>query len=74
MSSLYTHRYDAVDRLRLGAMPLVVLSIEQPWGPLRHYNKVWNALHADLARLSSRGVHRVVVGSGHEIQIENHRP
>lgn len=70
MSSLYTHRYDGVDHLRLGATPLVVLSIEKPWGTLTNYNKVWNALHADLAHLSSRGVHRIVEGSGHEIQID----
>lgn len=70
MSSLYTHRYDDVDHLRLGAMPLVVLSIEAPWGELTNYNKVWNALHADLARLSSRGAHRIVEGSGHVIQLD----
>jgi pimeloyl-ACP methyl ester carboxylesterase len=78
MSSLYTHRYDSADHQRLGAMPLVVLSIEHPWNtgtPAgvrldRSYGKIWNALHADLARLSSRGVHRVVKGSGHEIQLD----
>ena len=31
MSSVYTHRYDSVDHRRLGAMPLVVLSIENAW-------------------------------------------
>jgi pimeloyl-ACP methyl ester carboxylesterase len=70
VSSIYTHRYDGVDHLRLGAMPLVVLSIEKPWGTLNKYNKVWNALHADLARLSSRGVHRIIKGSGHHIQLD----
>ncbi len=70
MSSLYTHRYDGVDHLQLGAMPLVVLSIEKPWGNLNNYNQVWNALHADLAHLSSRGVHRIIKGSGHEIQLD----
>jgi pimeloyl-ACP methyl ester carboxylesterase len=70
MSSLYTHRYDSVDHLQLGAMPLVVLSIEAPWGTFTNYNKVWNALHADLARLSSRGVHRIVEGSSHEVQLD----
>jgi pimeloyl-ACP methyl ester carboxylesterase len=78
MSSLYTHRYDSADHHRLGAMPLVVLSIEHPWGtgtPAqmrlgRSYGKVWNALHQDLAHLSSRGVHRVIKGSGHEIQLD----
>lgn len=70
MSSLYTHRYEEADHLRLGTMPLVVLSIEATWGELTNYNKVWIALHADLARLSSRGVHRIVKGSGHEIQLD----
>lgn len=70
ISSFYTHRYDGVDHLRLGAMPLIVLSIEEPWGALNNYNKVWNALHADLAHLSSRGVHRIIEGSGHEIQLD----
>lgn len=32
MSSLYTHRYDSVDHLRLGAMPLVVLTAKNTWG------------------------------------------
>jgi len=80
MSGLYTHRYDSADHHRLGAMPLVVLSIEHPWwnhagAPARErldrsYGKIWNALHADLARLSSRGVHRVIKESGHEIQLD----
>jgi pimeloyl-ACP methyl ester carboxylesterase len=78
MSSLYTHRYDSADHQRLGAMPLVVLSIEHPWNtgtPAgvrldRSYGKVWNALHQDLARLSSRGVNRIIKGSGHEIQLD----
>jgi pimeloyl-ACP methyl ester carboxylesterase len=78
MSGLYNHRYDSADHHRLGAMPLVVLSIEHPWGvgtPAvarldRSYGKVWNALHADLARLSSHGVHRIIKQSGHEIQLD----
>jgi pimeloyl-ACP methyl ester carboxylesterase len=78
MSGLYQHRYDSVDHRRLGAMPLVVLSIEHPWNtgtPAgsrldRSYGKIWNALHADLAHLSSRGVHRIIKGSGHEIQLD----
>ena len=78
MSSLYTHRYDSADHHRLGAMPLVVLSIERPWDIrtpaglrlVRSYGKVWNALHQDLSRLSSRGVHRIIKGSGHEIQLD----
>jgi pimeloyl-ACP methyl ester carboxylesterase len=78
MTSLYTHRYDDADHHRLGAMPLVVLSIEHPWdtgSPAgarldRSYGKIWNALHADLAHLSTHGVHRVIKGSGHEIQLD----
>src|SRR5882724_7803231 len=31
ISCLYTHRYDSADHHYLGARPLVVLSIEQPW-------------------------------------------
>jgi len=78
MSCLYTHRYDSADHHRLGAIPLVVLSIEHPWNTGttagvrldRSYGKIWNALHQDLARLSSRGVHRIIKGSGHEIQLD----
>lgn len=78
MSSLYTHRYDSADHHRLGAMPLIVLSDENPWNngtPAairfnRAYLKVWVALHEELAHLSSRGVHRMVEGSGHEIQLD----
>jgi pimeloyl-ACP methyl ester carboxylesterase len=78
-SSLYTHRYDSVDHRRLGAMPLVVLSSEDSWGKSgtpasvwyhRSYAKVWIAKHEALAHLSSRGVHRFIKGSGHEIQLE----
>jgi len=78
MSSVYTHRYDSVDLRRLGAMPLVVLSIENAWNngtPAgarfnRSYSKVWTALHQGLARLSSRGVHRIVKGSSHQIELD----
>jgi pimeloyl-ACP methyl ester carboxylesterase len=79
MSSLYTHRYDSVDHRRLGAMPLVVLSTEHSWGKAgtpadvwfrRSYSKVWIALHQALANLSSHGVHRIIEGSGHEIQLD----
>ena len=79
MSSLYTHRYDSVDHRRLGAMPLVVLSAEHSWGKSgtpadvwyhRAYSKIWIGLHEDLAHLSSRGVHRIIKGSGHEIQLD----
>jgi pimeloyl-ACP methyl ester carboxylesterase len=78
VSGLYTHRYDGADHHRLGAMPLVVLSIEHPWNvgtPAgerldRAYGKIWNDMHANLARLSSHGVHRVIKRSGHEIQLD----
>jgi pimeloyl-ACP methyl ester carboxylesterase len=79
MSSIYVHRYDSVDHLRLGAMPLVVLSAEYSWGGAgtpagawyqRSYSKVWNGRHEALAHLSSRGVHRIIKGSGHEIQLD----
>lgn len=77
MSSLYTHRYDSVDHRSLGAMPLVVLSAENTWDNgtpaaarfSQEYEKVWYAMHEDLARLSSHGVHLIVKGSGHEIQL-----
>ena len=78
MSSVYTHRYDSVDHRRLGAMPLVVLSIENAWNngtPAgarfnRSYSKVWTALQQGLAHLSSRGVHRIIKDSGHHIQLD----
>jgi pimeloyl-ACP methyl ester carboxylesterase len=78
MSSVYTHRYDSADHHRLGAMPLVVLSPEDSWGTgtpalarfSRSYSKVWIGMHEDLAHLSSRGVHRFIKGSGHEIQLD----
>jgi pimeloyl-ACP methyl ester carboxylesterase len=79
MSSVYTHRYDSVDHRRLGAMPLVVLSAEYSWGESgtpkgvwfqQSYSKIWMALHEALAHLSSRGAHRIIKGSGHEIQLD----
>ena len=78
MSSLYTHRYDSADHQRLGAMPLVVLSPETTWNTdtpaaarfSRSYQKVWIAMHEALAHLSSRGVHRIIKGSGHHIQLD----
>jgi pimeloyl-ACP methyl ester carboxylesterase len=79
LSSLYTVRYNSVDHRRLGAMPLVVLSADGAWDidtPAgvrfkRHYLQIWFAQHEALARLSSRGVHRIVRGSGHEIQLDD---
>ena len=79
LSSIYTRRYDSVDHLRLGTMPLVVLSAEHSWGKSgtpediwyrRSYAKIWIGLHRALAHLSSRGVHRIIKGSGHTIQLE----
>jgi pimeloyl-ACP methyl ester carboxylesterase len=32
--------------------------------------KVWIAMHEALARLSSRGLHRIIKGSGHHIQLD----
>jgi pimeloyl-ACP methyl ester carboxylesterase len=74
MSSLFVHRYDSVDRRSLGAMPLVVLSVKNSWGndspAILQYSKVWIEMHEALARLSSRGVHRLVKESSHEIQLD----
>jgi pimeloyl-ACP methyl ester carboxylesterase len=78
MSSLYTHRYDGADHHRLGAIPLVVLSAEHdyidgtPTGIrfTQAFSKYRFAQHEALARLSSRGVHRVVKGSGHQIELD----
>lgn len=77
MWSLYTHRYDSVDQLRLGAMPLVVLTAKNTWGDTpaairftQTFLTFWLAQHEALAHLSSRGVHRFVEGSGHHIQLD----
>src|SRR5215472_13182858 len=77
MSSLYTHRYDSADHHRLGAMPLVVLTAKNTWGDTpaavrftQIFLKYWLAQHEALAHLSSRGVHRFIKGSGHEIQLD----
>lgn len=78
MSSVYTHRYDSVDHRNLGAMPLVVLSATHEWEVStpagfqfnRDFFKYWYAQHEALARLSSRGQHCIIKGSGHEIQLD----
>lgn len=77
MSSVYTHRYDTVDHLQLGAMPLVVLTAKNTFGGTpagsqftESFLKFWVAQHEALARLSSRGVHRFIEGSGHQIQLD----
>ncbi|MDX2224399.1 MAG: alpha/beta hydrolase [Rhodospirillaceae bacterium] len=77
LSSLATYRHSGADRLQLGDMPLVVLSLDlcclgaSPednfW---RAYRETWYALHQDLARMSTRGVHRVVEGAGHQIELD----
>src|SRR6185312_9929623 len=78
MSSVYTHRYDSADHQRLGALPLVVLSAEDsfdvdtPAGVRfwQAYKKDWYARHEALAHLSSRGIHRLIKGSRHQIQLD----
>jgi len=45
-----------------GALPLVVLSADQPMDRSR---QIWIGLNAQLATRSSAGVHRVVEGAGH---------
>jgi pimeloyl-ACP methyl ester carboxylesterase len=78
ISSMYTHRYDSVDNHRLGSMPLVVLSAEYSFNTdtpagvrfWQAYKKSWYARHEALAHLSSRGVHRIIKGSGHAIQLD----
>jgi pimeloyl-ACP methyl ester carboxylesterase len=78
MTSLYTHRYDSVDYRRLGALPLVVLSAERSFSVdtpagvqfWQAYKNAWFARHEALAHLSSRGVHRIINGSGHAIQVD----
>jgi pimeloyl-ACP methyl ester carboxylesterase len=77
MSSLYTHRYDSVDHLRLGTMPLVVLTAKNTWGDTpadirftQTFLKFWLAQHEALAHLSSRGIHRFIKGSDHHIQLD----
>lgn len=77
MSSTFSHRYDSADRIDLGDKPLVVLSADvgTGWsGPSgvfwRSYRDQWFARHETLTRLSSRGVHRMVEGAGHQIQLD----
>jgi pimeloyl-ACP methyl ester carboxylesterase len=77
ISSLFTHRYDSADHLNLGDKPLVVLSADVGWdmsGPAgsfwQTYRKLWIAQHEALAHLSSRGVHRVIEHSRHQIQLD----
>lgn len=78
-SSLATHRHDSADHLDLGDKPLVVLSMDVDVccpgnapqnGFWQTYKAQWYAQHAALARMSSRGVHRVVEGAGHSIMLD----
>jgi pimeloyl-ACP methyl ester carboxylesterase len=73
LSSLFTHRHDGADHLRLGDKPFVVLSraVDRDWpqGAFgQDLRKQWYAHHEALAHLSSRGVHRVIEHSGHDIE------
>jgi pimeloyl-ACP methyl ester carboxylesterase len=62
-------------RRPLGAIPLIVLT-GKPTAPgmtpeeTDALFKLWNAMHDEMATLSSRGVNRVVPGAGHYIQYE----
>lgn len=64
---------DAAHR-SLGDMPLIVLTAENTYRtgiPPAYANLLsaqWMAMHDELARLSSRGVNRLVPGSGHLMQ------
>jgi pimeloyl-ACP methyl ester carboxylesterase len=66
---------DAAHR-HLGDMPLVVLTAENtyrtgiPPGYADILSAQWMAMHDEIARLSSRGVNRLVPGSGHLIPSE----
>ncbi len=61
----------------LGATPLIVLTAGRtwkvnPWPPteIEAMDKAWLQQHDAMAALSSRGVNRLVEGSGHSIQRE----
>ncbi|QKR99913.1 alpha/beta hydrolase [Sphingomonas sp. CL5.1] len=75
--SLSGTRFLRADKLKLGVMPLVVLTGLNRPAPARgqeQYMKRWLAIwqerHEALARMSSRGVHRIVADSGHNIQFD----
>lgn len=64
-------------RRPLGAIPLIVLTASDTTKapgatPEESANaaKVWSGMHDDIATLSTRGVNRTVVGSGHYIQFQ----
>jgi pimeloyl-ACP methyl ester carboxylesterase len=59
----------------LGNMPLVVLShdpdkVHFPGNLSEPVNREWGKMQDELAQLSSNGVHLVVKGSGHDIQVD----
>jgi len=61
----------------LGSIPLIVLTAADTTkapgaSPEEAANaaKVWSAMHDDIATLSSKGVNRTIVGSGHYIQFQ----
>lgn len=61
----------------LGAIPLIVLTAADTTkspgaSPEESANaaKVWSGMHDDIATLSTKGVNRTVVGSGHYIQFQ----
>lgn len=63
-------------RRRLGALPLIVLTAgnnrfedENGIGRDRIY-ATWVAANRDIAARSTRGIHRVIEGSGHSIQLQ----
>jgi pimeloyl-ACP methyl ester carboxylesterase len=77
ISSLFTHQYDSADHVHLGDKPLVVLSADvgrdmsgSAGSFWRTYRKLWFAQHEALAHLSSRGEHRVIERSRHQIQLD----
>ena len=64
---------DQVDASRhpYGNTPLIVLSSDMPPrsdADTRTRMRIWYSMHEKIARLSSRGEHRIVPGSSHNIQ------
>jgi pimeloyl-ACP methyl ester carboxylesterase len=58
-----------------GAVPLIVLTRGERSTNMTEDQadtelRLWNEVHAEVARLSSRGSHRVVEGAGHYIQLD----
>jgi pimeloyl-ACP methyl ester carboxylesterase len=45
-----------------GALPLIVLSVDQP---VNRSRQIWTEVNAELATHSTKGVHRVVAGADH---------